>query len=366
MRIPILLLFTLLLGLVPAGVLHGQTPAVQAAPVTLDDGPYVLWEGPKARVLRVRQGVAESAPLAANGKLALEGLPPLLLAPCQPRPSVVPMPKRIAAVSDIHGNYPGLVTLLEKHGILDLKGRWTYGKGHLVVVGDVFDRGPGVTESLWLLRSLEAQARKAGGDVHVLLGNHEAMTLNGDLRYLNPKYATVSGLLATTYPALYGPDTDQGRWLRSLNVMVRIGDILFLHGGPSPAMAAGPVELQALNAQFRQAMVAGGHPALLGSDGPVWYRGLIPGASRTGDATDPEVTAILKAFSVKWLVVGHSTLDQVTAFHGGRVFGIDAGLQHAGRGELWLWEKGKVFRGLLDGTRVPMPFPAPEAGKGEL
>ena len=84
-------------------------------------------------------------------------------------------------------------------------------------------------------------------------------------------------------------------------------------------------------------------------------RGLIPGASQGGDASDQDLDTILKAFQVKGLVLGHSTLDQITAFHDGRVFGIDAGLQHPGHGELWLWEKGRIYRGLLDGRRLPLP-----------
>ena len=359
MRIWIILFLALFLG--PSSVMalgpDPLAPAAQAVPAALEDGPHVLWDGPKATVLRVRQGRIETAALARGGQLALEGLPPLTLdgSPFQPLPGIVPLPQRIAAVSDIHGNLAGLVTLLTRHGLLDAKGRWRYGRGHLVVVGDVFDRGAGVTESLWLLRSLEAQARKAGGDVHVLLGNHEAMALRGDLRYLNPKYEAVCSLLAQPYPALYGPDSEQGRWLRSLNVMVRLGDILFMHGGPSPALASGPVDLTALNAQFRKSLDESGRPALLGKDGPVWYRGILPGASSNGEATDEDVTAILKAFQARWLVVGHSTLEHVTAFHGGRVFGIDAGLQHPGQGELWLYEQGKTYRGLLDGSRVPLP-----------
>ena len=359
MRLWLLLLLTLLPGLNAALARGPQAaaPMALAVPATLEDGPYVLWDGPKATVLRVRQGRVETAPLAPGGRLDLEGLPPLILGrkPLQPASSLVSLPRRIAAVSDIHGNLPGLVTLLTRHGLMDAKGRWSYGQGHLVVVGDIFDRGAGVTEALWLLRSLEVQARAAGGDVHVLLGNHEAMTLRGDLRYLNPKYEAVSSLLAQPYPALYGPGSEQGRWLRSLNVMVRLGDILFMHGGPSPSLAAGAVDLPVLNAQFRQALDETGRPPLLGSDGPVWYRGILPGASRTGDATDADVTAILKAFQARWLVVGHSTLEHVTVFHGGRVFGIDAGLQHPGQGELWLYEQGKTYRGLLDGSRVPLP-----------
>ncbi|MBK8669693.1 MAG: hypothetical protein IPN89_09590 [Saprospiraceae bacterium] len=39
---------------------------------------------------------------------------------------------------------------------------------------------------------LEKQAAVAGGKVHVMLGNHELMTLNNDLRYLNVKYSYTS------------------------------------------------------------------------------------------------------------------------------------------------------------------------------
>jgi hypothetical protein len=356
MRLATILLSLLLLGpVLPARVVPAQASAPAVA--RLDDGPYVIWDGPVAKVLRVRDGKAEVQPLPRNGRLELDGLPALALSPkpFRPAPCRLPLPDRIAAVSDIHGNFTDLVILLQRHHIIDPRQRWSFGRGQLVVAGDVFDRGAGVTESLWLLRSLEEQAASAGGRVHVLLGNHEAMALNGDLRYLNPKYAAVAGLLGQGIPALYGPDSDTGRWLRSRNVMLLLGDILFAHGGPSPALAAGPIDLEALNVRFRQALDAGGKPELLGSDGPVWYRGLIPGASRTGDTSDAELGTILKACQARLLVVGHSTLDQITAFHDGRVFGIDAGLQHPGHGELWLWEKGRIYRGLLDGRRLPLP-----------
>lgn len=353
MRPSVLLPAILALGLVS---FSAQAPPVLAAPALVEDGPYVIWDGPKARVLRVRAGKAEAKPLGADHQLQIDGLPALTLDPLPPvsEPCVFPQPSRIAAVSDIHGNFSGLATLLEHQNIMDGARRWTFGQGHLVVVGDVFDRGGGVTECIWLLRSLQAQAAKAGGHVHVLLGNHEAMTLAGDLRYLNPKYAAAAALLGLGMPALNGPDSEQGRWLRNRNAMLRLGDILFVHGGPSPALASAPGELPALNAQIRLALGQRGASPLLGNTGPLWYRGLIPGASQSGDATEAQVTEILQAFHAKVLVVGHSTQEQVTAFHQGRVFGIDANLQSPPKGELWLWEQGKTFRGLRDGRRVPL------------
>ena len=93
-----------------------------------------------------------------------------------------------AAISDIHGQHEMFIELLMAQGIIDSLQNWAFTDGHLVIVGDVFDRGDKVTESLWFLFDLEKQAKKAGGRVHLLLGNHEVMVLHGDIGYINPKY----------------------------------------------------------------------------------------------------------------------------------------------------------------------------------
>ena len=59
------------------------------------------------------------------------------------------------------------------------------------------------------------------------------------------------------------------------------------------------------------------------------------------------------------LVVGHSTLPRITAFHDGRVLGIDAGLKDGKPGELWLQLGGRRFRGLADGSRIPLESTEP-------
>ncbi len=330
-------------------------PAIAAA--ALEDGPYVLWESRQPKVLKVHQGRLEVSALGPSLRLPLNGLPAFQLNPAPPKPArdSFPASDRIAAVSDIHGNYSGLLTLLQGQGIIGKDRRWAFGKGHLVVVGDMFDRGPQVTEILWLLRVLEKQAAHAGGAVHVVLGNHETMILRGDLRYLNPKYIALrSGVLPMDIPALYGPSSELGRWLRSLPAFLEIGDILFVHGGPSPTLVSGPMNLARLNTDFRRALDAGGEDPLLGPAGPVWYRGLIPGAGQGPDASDAQVTSILGAFHAKTMVLGHSTLDRITAFHGGCVFGIDAGLKDGRPGELWICERGRTFRGMPDGSRIPL------------
>ena len=92
----------------------------------------------------------------------------------------------MVAVGDVHGDYAEFVSVLRSAGLIDEKGRWTGGKAHLVQTGDVLDRGADSRKVMDLLMSLEKQAAKAGGRVHALIGNHEAMNLYGDLRYTTP------------------------------------------------------------------------------------------------------------------------------------------------------------------------------------
>ena len=91
----------------------------------------------------------------------------------------------VVAVADVHGDYDALVTMLRKAGVVDEVLGWAGERTHLVVVGDVLDRGPDSRRALDLLMRLEPLAEAAGGKVHMTLGNHEVMNLTGDLRYVS-------------------------------------------------------------------------------------------------------------------------------------------------------------------------------------
>src|SRR5687767_12990457 len=90
---------------------------------------------------------------------------------------------RIVAVGDLHGDYDAFLTVLRDTGLIDQKTKWAGSKTHLVVTGDVLDRGPDSRKILDLVIQLEKKARSDGGYVHSLIGNHEAMNVYGDLRY---------------------------------------------------------------------------------------------------------------------------------------------------------------------------------------
>src|SRR6185369_4465937 len=117
-----------------------------------------------------------------------------LAVPAYAAPKPPPVPQwawdhvdRVVVFGDLHGDYGKFHDMLLQAGLIDGKDNWAGGKTHLVQVGDVPDRAPDTRKILDLLIKLEGQARKAGGYVHALIGNHEAMNMEGDLRYTTPE-----------------------------------------------------------------------------------------------------------------------------------------------------------------------------------
>lgn len=279
--------------------------------------------------------------------------------------------RRLAALSDVHGQFDLMVRLLVAHRIIDANLNWSFGDGHLVIIGDHFDRGPRVTEVLWLLHQLEPQAERAGGRVHTLLGNHETMVLYDDLRYVHPKYATIAREHGIAQPSLFGTDSVLGRWLRAKPVVIQINDMLFVHGGLSLEFLDLNLTLPETNERFR-ASIGMPRPAvrtdpqlaiLYGASGPLWHRGYFVEPAMTAESID----RVLKRFTARRIVVGHTSFKGVFSHHDGRVLSVDSDLKGGKSGELLFWDEGVLSRGTLQGARLPLPAysaVAPSAKQG--
>ena len=97
-----------------------------------------------------------------------------------------PRTQRVVALGDVHGDSFALSTVLFNAGLINQDGEWAGGDAMLVQVGDVLDRGPDEAYCLSMLMRLQKEARKVGGDVVMLLGNHEVMNSDLDYRYVDP------------------------------------------------------------------------------------------------------------------------------------------------------------------------------------
>jgi hypothetical protein len=305
--------------------------------------------------------------------------------------------ERVVAVGDVHGDYDQFITLLRQAGLIDGQNRWAGGKTHLVQTGDVPDRGPDTRKAIDLLMELEKQARRAGGRVHALIGNHDAMMVYGDLRYTTPEefeafrtpeseelrqryYQSVlerdphAAASAQTdekafraqweaehplgwveHRLAYAPAGKYGKWIREHDAVIQINDTIFLHGGISPkysAMALKDIN-KAIQDELKDVTKLDGGVAV-DQDGPLWYRGL---ASAEESAEAANVDAVLRTHGAKRIVIGHTVTEgTVMPRFGGRVLMIDAGMSeiYGSRQACLILENGKAYA-LHRGAKIEIP-----------
>lgn len=204
-------------------VFLGIAPSAIAAIIV--DGPYLQRTGAEGWTAQWVESVdgqarARRESVPPGGEVTVPAVDRFPAFTVRPRPPAAIAPDEatvttgapLFVVADTHGEYEILVQLLQNQGVIDGNLQWSFGSGHLVVLGDILDRGDRQTEILWLFYALEAAAEAASGGVHVLLGNHETHGwLGGDTRGLNPKYLHVAKVLGVdSYADLFGEDTVLG------------------------------------------------------------------------------------------------------------------------------------------------------------
>ncbi len=312
------------------------------------DGPHVFIEENKAKVTYFRRDSSKNRtwktwkhyPLKDN-KLDFKGFAgdtnkySLHLEPTT-APTHLDGIKKIFAMGDVHGQLDAMLEMLRNQKIIDQNNQWKWGDGKLILTGDVTDRGPKVTETIWFLHNLKQEARKKGGDVDMLLGNHEVMTMTGDYRYLHPKYNHFAVFFKQELSEFYGKNTFLGRWLISRNVTTKINDIVFVHGGFSPHIMNQKLELDTINHIIRLHLedkiyrVNYIQELLLSSAGPLWYRGYLMGENANTPIRQEGIDDMLAFYNAKMIVVGHTAQFTIRSLYNDKVWAIDVPLGREG------------------------------------
>lgn len=313
--------------------------------------------------------------------------------------------ERIVVVGDVHGNFDGFRQVLEQTGVIDRRGRWRGDRTHLVQLGDIPDRGDQSLEAAEFMQRLPKKARRKGGDVHVLIGNHEAMNVYGDLRYVDPgEYAEFRSnrsedlleivfqneieSIKARYPKEEWPvfdaafrekwyaqhppgwvehrlswqEGEMSEWVRSRPTALRIGRTLFVHAGLGPGYA--DWSIARINQAVRDALADPAHVAdsiLRDQEGPLWYRGL---AWHEEALEEAHVEALLQQYDVDRIVLGHTvTQGIILPRFGGRVILADVGISQAyGENLVGLIIEGDTLTAVHQNgeIRVPVDYTAAE------
>ncbi len=256
--------------------------------------------------------------------------------------------ERVVAIGDLHGDYPQYIRVMQSAGLIDRKGKWSGGKTHLVQTGDITDRGDDSRKIIDHLRKLARQAKKKGGFVHMLIGNHESMNVVGDLRYVtkgefkafetrhslryqNMQWDRQIDWMQTNVPTFadmdletyreeweqrvplgwvehriaWSPAGEYGGWVKDNPAAIQVNDTIFVHGGISASYCQ--FTLQSLTEQVIEALETydPAVPSIVDDPlGPLWYRGLA--SDKETDVFSQTLDNILSRYGARRIVVGHT------------------------------------------------------------
>ena len=183
---------------------------------------------------------------------------------------------QIIVIGDLHGNKNALLRILQNEQLLDTNNNWIPNNNKMIIqVGDVVDRGPESLETLLLLKKIQQQAKK--GQVIRLIGNHELLLLQNDLRFINKETDTTEKI--DIMKQIIKHDILNNNMLYSFV----LGNKLFIHAGLTiNFLVKYNLNNKSLNQisyimnndmkNIVQNIESMGDAPLISNDGPLWVR----------------------------------------------------------------------------------------------
>lgn len=237
---------------------------------------------------------------------------------------VYPAVPHLIAIGDVHGDGFATVDVLKAAGVIDDNQNWIGGTTWVVQTGDQLDRGYHEEEIMMLFEHLRGQAAEAGGRFLALNGNHEVMQTEGRMDYVFDTEA-FGGLDARV--EAFAPGGPWAQVLAKRNIIARVGDTVFVHGGILPNHAE--EGMLNINADAK-AWFLGDLPyepdSIDNSGSVVWDRSY----SDDAELSDAEACALLDEtlaiMGASRLVVAHTVQDHINSRCDGKVWRIDSGM----------------------------------------
>jgi hypothetical protein len=195
--------------------------------------------------------------------------------------------QRLVCIGDVHGDLAALETFLETSEVYDSStGQWCGGNTILVQCGDVLDRGIEELACYQLLAKLSHQAVAAGGQVVLLVGNHEVLNAMGLFQYAYTDMEHEQ-FIGTAVDATIGAHNhwrvqyvgnQPSRWasyepggllahslMRNMKVAIRVGKTVIVHAGMKPHHLKNFGGIEGMNTAFKEWI------SLDGDSNPVVY-----------------------------------------------------------------------------------------------
>lgn len=305
-------------------------------------------------------------------------------------PTILGKRRRIIAIGDLHGDYDLAIRTLKLASVITVAGNgqvnWKGGDTIIVQTGDKVDgcrpmgnnsEGNGKNKEedhecgetadddikiLNLFYELNLKAMKDNGAVYSLLGNHELMNVQGDLKYVSKKslleFATYKdnkihykdsfsklspidrGIVARKYA--FKPGNQYASFLGCANIgIIIIGSFLFAHAGLVPEFIniygiKSRNDIIKFNSDIRKWLLGNEDENIKKKinhkESPFWSRllGAVPNDIPITDERCLPVSKIMKTFKIGHLVIGHTPQFQgISSTCDNAILKIDIGASKA-------------------------------------
>lgn len=283
---------------------------------------------------------------------------------------------RIIAIGDLHGDIIQLLAILKDSNLIKMKKnrsclhkedykidnwKWTGGSSYVVQMGDIFDGGgrkeidefeDNEVEILIFLIKLKKLAKKDGGNVLLIFGNHEYMNFLGEYKYVQKKTLNkclkgnninnleykIENKICNDRDLLFklGNEGIMAKLMSEYSYgVIKIGENIFCHGGINNNISEN-YSINKINILLRKFLLnklekedINDFNNIYKDNGIIWYRGYMSNNNNNCE----ELNKVLKKMDGKRMIVGHtvqingiSTKCKKYARH---LYGIDVGLSRA-------------------------------------
>jgi len=260
----------------------------------------------------------------------------------------LPNVKRIIAIGDLHGDYKASFAALKKANVINDKKKWIGGDTIVIQLGDQLDRGGRLDETnkeekdkekdedselkiMNLFDKLHKEAKKNGGAVYSLMGNHELMNVLGDYTYTSELGIKHFGSEEKRYEQFRSGGKLAKKMATTRPVILKIGDILFVHGGITPTIAK-KYKIEYINKLMKQFLMGDEKlinnkefkELFINNSSLLWTR-------RYSDE-NPDCKSLNKTLELmkcKKMVVGHTPQNDINSKCKCNIWRVDTGMSDA-------------------------------------
>lgn len=226
--------------------------------------------------------------------------------------------KKVILISGFEENLGSLVKCLFKIKVLNKYLEWSFGDNHLIILGKKPESEEGFLDSLWFIHSLEEKAIRARGFVHYISPNVSLAELKNNIGYQHPSYVRS---VSQTAPrnAFYNGHNYIFDWLKSKNIVEKLGNMLFVQGDFSLILDKSTFSLEEINffVRKKRELDTQGIATKIGDAEYLLQRG------HQGDIVpDVQIKESLVKFEVGTIISAQTALNRICIYQDGKTLNI--------------------------------------------